>query len=58
MSRFEPFRVLRVRSIRLRLNWADFKARLKAKSVEDGMILTEAQVQALEKNKLDDNACR
>jgi transposase InsO family protein len=39
---------------------ANFKARLKAlekKVAEDGMILTEAQVAALEKKKHDDEAC-
>ena len=49
-----------VRSIWLRNDLANFKNRLKAleaKMAADGIILTEAQVQALEKKKLDDEAC-
>ncbi len=49
-----------VRSIWLRYDLANFKLRLKAleaKVAADGIILTKAQVQALEKKKLDDEAC-
>lgn len=49
-----------VRSIRLRHNLSSLKARLSAlekKSAEEGLVLTEAQVQALERKKDDDLAC-
>jgi len=49
-----------VRSIWVRNELANFKQRLKAleaKVAEDGIILTEAQVIALEKKKHDDEAC-
>jgi transposase InsO family protein len=50
-----------VRSIWLRHGLANFKTRLKALEAEiandNAIILTEAQVQALEQKKLDDEAC-
>ena len=49
-----------VRSIWLRNNLENFKKRLKAledKAANDGFILTDAQVVALEKKKHDDEAC-
>ena len=49
-----------VRSIWLRHDLENFKKRLKAlekKVAEDGIILTDAQIAALEKKKNDDEAC-
>lgn len=49
-----------VRSIWLRHDLANFKQRLnalEAKVAEEGVILTESQVRALERKKLDDEAC-
>lgn len=49
-----------VRSVWLRHDLANFKQRLKAleaKVAEEGILLTESQVQALERKKLDDEAC-
>lgn len=49
-----------VRSIWMRHELASMKQRLRAlekQSAEQGLVLTEAQVQALERKKLDDEAC-
>jgi transposase InsO family protein len=49
-----------VRSVWLRNNVSNFKLRLKAleeKSAKEGIVLTEAQVSALERKKDDDLAC-
>ena len=49
-----------VRSVWIRHHLANFKARLKAleaKVAKDNIILTEAQLTALEKKKHDDEAC-